>query len=79
MKYIVEKPLCEFHAWSSGLANLLELEFHPAAFDYIENYIDSLCEEDDRTETDINDILWFEMYDILEEAGFVNEEHEWID
>ena len=32
-----------------------------------------------RTETDINDYLWFYMADDLEEAGFLNEDHEWIE
>ena len=32
-----------------------------------------------RTDTDINDYLWFYMADDLEEAGFLNEDHEWIE
>lgn len=32
-----------------------------------------------RTETDINDYLWFYMKYDLEEAGFLNEDHEWVE
>ena len=52
--------------------------------DYIVNRLEEaelyFYEEDEaRTETDINDYFWFYMKYDLEEAGFLNENHEWID
>lgn len=84
MRYVVECELNRFQAWSGGKTWLEELIDHPKAYDYIVNRIEEaeLCfyEEDEaRTETDINDYLWFYMKYDLEEAGFLNEDHEWIE
>lgn len=59
-----------------------ELIDHPKAYDYIVDLIEEADLHGDgeiRTETDINDYLWFYMADDLEEAGFLNEDHEWIE
>lgn len=79
IQYTVKKSLWDFNAWSGGLTKLEDLKAHPAAFNYIEQFLEELCSYYNVTDTDINDFLWFEMYDQLEEAGFVNEDHEWID
>ncbi len=79
MQYIVEESLWNFDAWSGGLTRLEELKNHQKAFDYIEAFIEEWSSCDNITDTQINDFLWFEMYDMLEEAEFVNEDHEWID
>lgn len=85
MRYVVECELNRFQAWSGGKTWLEELIDHPKAYDYIVNRIEEaeLCfyEEGEarRTETDINDYLWFYMKYDLEEAGFLNEDHEWIE
>ena len=63
---------------------LEELIDHPKAYDYIVNRLEEaelyFYEEDEaRTETEINDYLWFYMKYDLEEAEFLNEDHEWIE
>lgn len=79
MRYYVENTLRSFNAWAGGLQNLKMLCEHPDAYDYMENWFEDYCNDPDFpvADTVINDILWFEMYDILFEAGFVNEDHEW--
>ena len=82
MRYIVECELNRFQAWSGGKTWLEELINHPKAYDYIVDLIDlkDLCYDGElSTETDINDYLWFYMKYDLEEAGFLNEDHEWIE
>lgn len=32
-----------------------------------------------RTDTELNDYLWFDMYDDLAEAGYMTVDHEWIE
>lgn len=84
MRYVVECELNRFQAWSGGKTWLEELIDHPKAYDYIVNRLEEaelyFYEEDEaRTETDINDYLWFYMKYDLEEAWFLNEDHEWIE
>lgn len=82
MRYIVECELNRFQAWSGGKTWLEELINHPKAYDYIVDLIElkDLCYDGElSTETDINDYLWFYMKYDLEEAGFLNEDHEWIE
>ena len=82
MRYVVECELSRFQAWSGGKTWLEELIDHPKAYDYIVDLIeeaDLYGDGEVRTETDINDYLWFYMADDLEEAGFLNEDHEWIE
>lgn len=80
MRFTVETSLANFDAWSGGFKNLEELKCHDDAFDYIESMIEEyLAYTVEASETTINDILWFDMWDMLEEGGFVNENHEWID
>ena len=84
MRYVVECELNRFQAWSGGKTWLEELIDHPKAYDYIVNRLEEaesyFYEEGEaRTETDINDYLWFYMKYDLEEAGFLNEDYEWIE
>lgn len=82
MRYVVECELHRFQAWSGGKTWLEELIDHPKAYDYIVDLIeeaDLYGDGEIRTETDINDYLWFYMADYLEEAGFLNEDHEWVE
>lgn len=44
------------------------------AVDYLEELLSD--SEETLTETDINDFIWFEAYDILVEEGFIEEEEE---
>jgi hypothetical protein len=82
MRYVVDCELNRFQAWSGGKTWLEELIDHPKAYDYIVDLIeeaDLYGDGEIRTETEINDYLWFYMADDLEEAGFLNEDHEWIE
>lgn len=79
IQYTIEESLWNFRAWSGGLTNLEELKSHSDAFNYIEVFLEEWCSCDNVTDTQINDFLWFEMYDRLEEAEFVDEDHEWIE
>lgn len=82
MRYVVECELNRFQAWSGGKTWLEELIDHPKAYGYIVDLIEEselYGDGEASTETDINDYLWFYMADDLEEAGFLNENHEWID
>lgn len=82
MRYVVECELNRFQAWSGGKTWLEELIDHPKAYDYIVDLIEEselYGDGEISTETDINDYLWFYMADDLEEAGFLNEDHEWVE
>lgn len=80
MKYTVEKSLYEFKAWSGGKTRLDELKQHPAAFDAIEDLLEQMTQEREMTETDINDYLWFELDDELEELGYYDtQDGKWYD
>lgn len=82
MRYIVECELNRFQAWSGGKTWLEELINHPKAYDYIVDLIElqDLCYDGElSTETEINDYLWFYMQQDLREAGFLNENDEWIE
>lgn len=62
-----EFNLADFEAWSGGADRLKEI----IELDIVEDaqyYIESIFEDEQAvTETDINDILWFEMDDFIEE------------
>lgn len=82
MRYVVECELNRFQAWSGGKTWLEELIDHPKAYDYIVDLIEEselYGDGEISTKTDINDYLWFYMADDLEEAGFLNEDHEWVE
>lgn len=79
MQYTVETHLWDFKPWGGAICNFNELKNHPDAFSHIENCIESWCEECGLTDTDINDFLWFDMYNELEEAGYVDENLDWLD
>ena len=71
-----EFNLADFEAWSGGADRLKEI----IKLDIIEEaqyYIESIFEDEQAiTETDINDILWFEMDDFIE--GYLIERSEEI-
>lgn len=84
MRYVVECELNRFQAWSGGKTQLEELIDHPKAYDYIVNRIEEaeLCfyEEGEPAPRLILTIIFgFYMKYDLEEAGFLNEDHEWIE
>lgn len=74
MKYTVEENLYNFKAWSGGkdtLDNLLEY----GVVDEVEEYIEMIFADREElpTETEINDILWFERDEIYKYCGIYNE------
>lgn len=76
MRYMVDTPLYKFDAWSGGLHVLNELCDHKEAYDFIESYLDDYeeCVSEQLTDTDVNDFLWFDALDFLEENGLYNGE-----
>ena len=73
--YIVQHQceLWEFPAWSGGRSNLDALCEHQDAYEYAERYIEDFSSVNDPyevTDAVINDLLWFDIPDVLEEAGF---------
>lgn len=60
MKYTVEKSLSNFDFWSGGLTNASKLTSHE--LDEIESILESdLWCERLPSETDINDLFWFDF------------------
>lgn len=82
ISYTTSCALFDFPAWSGAVENLDVLCDHPMAYDYIEEFINDYadCGIESITDTWINDLLWFELFDILEEAGLYNgKEDEWTE
>ena len=73
MKYTVEESLRDFKAWSGGKDTLDDLWAHDVV-DKAEEYIDMImdCWEELPTQTEINDILWFERDEIYRYCGIYN-------
>lgn len=76
MRYMVETPLYRFDAWSGGLQILHELGYHKEAYEFIENYLDEYeeCANEPLSDIEINDFLWFDALDLLQENGLYNGE-----
>lgn len=68
MEYKVESSLWDFPAWSGGKDTLDTLK-EKNDVDAVEAWIDGMGLED-ATDTDINDILWFERDAIAECLGY---------
>lgn len=82
MQYLVDTDrLYKFNAWSGAKARLDSLVKHPAAYDFLESYLNEWVDmaTEPWTETDINDFLWFDSDDILKRAGFLDENYNWTD
>ena len=79
MKVTYEFDLSEFKAWSGGADTLEKIrEFdlnHPGAMEDVQQYIED-CLGDEATETQINDMLWFEDDFILDAIGYCEEPNE---
>ena len=69
MKVTYEFDLSEFKAWSGGADTLKKIRKfdlnHPGAMKTAQQYIED-CLGDEATETQINDMLWFEDDFILD-------------
>ena len=79
MKVTYEFDLSEFNAWSGGAETLEKIRKfdlnHPGAMKTAQQYIEE-CLGDEATETQINDMLWFEDDFILEAIGYCTEDEE---
>ena len=79
MKVTYEFDLSEFKAWSGGADTLEKIrEFdlnHPGAMNAAQRDIED-CLGDEATETQINDMLWFEDDAILDAIGYYEEPSE---
>lgn len=79
MKVTYEFDLSEFKAWSGGADTLEKIRkfdlTHPGAMNAAQQYIEE-CLGDEATETQINDMLWFEDDFILEAIGYCTEDEE---
>ena len=79
MKVTYEFDLSEFEAWSGGAETLEKIRkfdlTHPGAMKTAQQYIEE-CLGDEATETQINDMLWFEDDFILEAIGYCTEDEE---
>ena len=79
MKVTYEFDLSEFEAWSGGAETLEKIRKfdlnHPGAMKTAQQYIED-CLGDEATETQINDMLWFEDDFILEAIGYCTEDEE---
>jgi hypothetical protein len=73
MKYTVEESLQDFRAWSGGKDTLDDLWAYDRV-DEAEEYINMIMNyrEELPTQTDINDILWFDRNDIYRYCGIYN-------
>ena len=79
MKVTYEFNLREFKAWSGAVETLNKIESfdieHPGAMDKAQEYIEEGL-GDEATETQINDMLWFEDDAILDYIGYYEEPSE---
>ena len=79
MEYKVETSLYDFPAWQGGkdtLDTLIERDDWQA----VEELIETVFFDQDATDEDINDFLWFERDTIAQHLGYSNwEEYEYGD
>lgn len=69
MEYKVESSLLNFPAWSGG-KDTLDLLINRDDCDAVEEFIEQMFYGDVPTETDINDLLWFDADAIAEHLGY---------
>ena len=69
MEYKIESSLWDFQAWSGGKDTLDTLKEKDDC-DAVEEFIEECFGDDLPTDTDINDILWFERDAIAEHLGY---------
>lgn len=72
-KYEME-DLSEFEAWSGAAIRLSDMKDHPKAFDHINSMVEEWSFDREQssnplTPCEINDFLWFDSDNCLQEAG----------
>lgn len=80
MFYVVEKDLQDFNFWAGARTVANEIDELDNA-DECWEYLQEIIEEDAQNalyynETQINDFVWFEAWDLLEAAEYINEDEE---
>ena len=70
MKITFDMTLAEFPAWSGGIDTQKTLTL--TQLDELTQILDDDCYADNRTDTDINDFLWFGRDDIADMLGFAD-------
>lgn len=72
MKYTVEESLHNFQFWSGGKdrADKCSIE----ELDSIEEFLEEIAPEEGWTDSDINDMFWFEFDTLAQHLGYKNEE-----
>lgn len=77
MKVTYEFDLADFKAWAGGADTLEKIRHfdveHDGAMDEAQQYIEERL-GDEATETEVNDMLWFEDDEILEAIGYSDED-----
>lgn len=71
MKYIVETSIENFEAWS-GAKGTLKTVIERGDCEQLEALIAACFAEELPTETQINDLLWFESEFIYEQLGYTD-------
>ena len=71
MEYKVETSLYDFPAWSGG-KDTLDTIIEKGDCQEVEELIETVFFDQDTTETDINDFLWFERDTIAEHLGYTD-------
>lgn len=85
MKIITETNLQDFKFWSGAkdtykMFEELYTAGYDGIFDMLEDCIESMYAEDGGiTETELNDLFWFEPETLLEWIGFEQTEDGWVD
>ena len=74
MKYVVEKSLRNFCFWSGAKDNAAELTLEQ--LDQLEDELEQIYSEGELTDTQINDIMWFDFEWVKEILGIQEEEDE---
>lgn len=72
MYYQINSDIRSFGAWSGGNSwKQVVLNSSEDVIDYVNSLLDELFTDDSHaTETDVNDFLWFELADHMDENGY---------
>ena len=73
MTMTIEKKLRDFHFWGGAASNAAKLT--PGELDMLESELEDMVgEEEPWSNTEINDLMWFQFEDICEWLGLDYEE-----
>lgn len=74
MKYVVEESLRNFRFWSGAKENAAQLTLEQ--LDQLEEELEQIYSEGELTDTQINDIMWFDFDWVKEILGIQDEDDE---